>query len=243
MENNDPRAEGPADSDRAGETAEESAPEDPNPGTAAAERSWRSTPTWMAATLVVLALLVGYLAGRPSYPLDTGADAGFLRDMSAHHAQAVDMSMVVLDKTDDARLHTVATDMARTQQAQIGIMQGWLMEWDLPSRGPEEPMAWMAESGHDHGGGEGEVPDRMPGLATDEELAELDEAEGEEAEIIFLDLMIDHHEGGIDMAEAEVELGGEDMVVDFAQGMVDAQQSEIDLMERMLEERGVDPQD
>lgn len=248
MEHNDRHAEDSADSDGTEETAGEAAPEgdaadEPAAEAPAPESSWRSTPTWMAVTLVVLALLVGYLAGRPSHPLDTSADAGFLRDMSAHHAQAVDMSMVILDKTDDPQLHTVATDMARTQQAQIGIMQGWLMEWELPSRGPEEPMTWMADSGHDHGGGEGEVPDRMPGLATDEELVGLEEAEGEETEIIFLDLMIDHHQGGIDMAEAEVELGGEDMVVDFAQGMVDAQQSEIDLMERMLEDRGVDPQD
>ncbi|MBE3000098.1 DUF305 domain-containing protein [Nocardiopsis sp. HNM0947] len=248
MEHNDPRADGSADSDGTGETAEDPL-EDTNPEEgagpedAAPKGSWRSTPTWMAVTLVVLALVAGYLAGRPSHPLDTSADAGFLRDMSAHHAQAVDMSMVILDKTDDPQLHTVATDMARTQQAQIGIMQGWLMEWELPSRGPEEPMAWMAGTDHDHGGGEGEAPERMPGLATDEQLVDLDEAEGEEAEIIFLELMIDHHQGGIDMAEAEAELGSEDMVVDFAQGMVDAQQSEIDLMERMLGDRGVDPED
>lgn len=150
--------------------------------------------------------------------------------------------MVILDKTDDRQLHTIATDMTRTQQAQIGMMQGWLMEWELPSRGTEQPMAWMAGSGHDHGGGAGEVPERMPGLATDEELEELDGAEGEEAEIIFLELMIDHHIGGIEMAEAEVELGGEDIVVDLAQGMADAQQTEVDLMEGMLEDRGVEPQ-
>ncbi|WP_017610991.1 DUF305 domain-containing protein [Nocardiopsis xinjiangensis] len=233
MEHNDQHAETSADIDGAEEPTEET---EPGP-------SWRSTPTWIAVTLAVLALVAGFLAGRPSYPLDNSADAGFLRDMTAHHAQAVDMSMVILDKTDDRQLHTVATDMTRTQQSQIGMMQGWLMEWELPSRGTEQPMTWMAGSGHDHGGGDGEAPERMPGLATDEELEELDRAEGEEAEIIFLELMIDHHLGGIEMAEAEVELGGEDMVLDFAQGMIDAQQTEVDLMEGMLEDRGVDPED
>lgn len=203
--------------------------------TAAPPVSERSVPLWMAVTLVVLALVGGFLLGRPSYPLDTGADAGFLRDMSAHHAQAVDMSMVIIDKTEDVELHTVATDMARTQQAQIGIMQGWLDAWGLNSRSPEPPMTWM--KGHDHGGGEGEVPGAMPGLATDEQLVELGDAEGEEAEVLFLELMIAHHLGGIEMAEAEVDLGNEDLVTNLAQGMVNAQQSEVENMERILELR------
>jgi uncharacterized protein (DUF305 family) len=199
----------------------------------------RSVPIWTTVILVILALALGYLAGRPSYPLDNSADAGFLRDMSSHHAQAVDMSMVVLDRTDDPTLYLVATDIARTQQAQIGIMQGWLTLWGLNSRGAEPPMTWMADSEHDHGGTDN-VPDAMPGLATSEEMVSMEEAEGVEAEVMFLELMIAHHEGGIDMAEAEVELGREERVMNFAQGMVNAQRSEIELMESMLAERGVD---
>jgi uncharacterized protein (DUF305 family) len=202
----------------------------------------RAVPLWITAVLVVLAVAVGFLAGRPSAPLDTSADAGFLRDMSAHHAQAVDMSMLILDKTEDPELYTVATDITRTQQAQIGMMQGWLTIWGLNSRGSEPPMTWMAGSGHDHGGTDG-VPDTMPGLATSEEMVSLEDAEGVEAEIIFLELMIAHHEGGIDMAEAEVELGREELVTDFAQGMADAQLTEIDMMESMLEKRGVTVED
>ncbi|MFE3460395.1 DUF305 domain-containing protein [Nocardiopsis aegyptia] len=205
-------------------------------------RARRTVPLWTTAVLVVLALAAGYLAGRPSAPLDTSADAGFLRDMSSHHAQAVDMSMLILEKTEDPELSIVATDITRTQQAQIGIMQGWLTMWGLNSRGSERPMTWMADSEHDHGGTDN-VPDAMPGLATPEEMAELEEAEGVEAEILFLELMIAHHEGGIDMAEAEVELGGEPMVTDLAQGMADAQLTEIDAMENMLEERGVTVED
>lgn len=200
----------------------------------------RPVPLWVAVILIALALVTGFLLGRPSYPLDTSADAGFLRDMSTHHAQAVDMSMVILGKTDDPELHTVAMDMARTQQAQIGIMQGWLMAWELPARASEPPMTWMEGHDHSHGGGsaEGEVPETMPGLATPEQLVELDEAEGEEAEVLFLELMIDHHLGGIEMAEAEVELGREDLVINLAQGMINAQESEVENMERLLELRG-----
>lgn len=209
----------------------DSAPDGETPSRA----SWRSVPMWTTVILVVLALGGGYLLGRPSYPLDTGADAGFLRDMSAHHAQAVDMSMIILEKTEDPELHTVATDIARTQQAQIGIMQGWLMAWDLHARGAQEPMAWM--EGHDHGGEGGEVPDTMPGLASSEEMVSLEDSEGVEAELLFLELMIAHHRGGVEMAEAEVELGQEELVTDFAQGMADAQLKEIELMEGMIDQR------
>ncbi|WP_304453582.1 DUF305 domain-containing protein [Nocardiopsis sp. YSL2] len=202
----------------------------------------RTVPLWITAVLVVLAVAAGFLAGRPSAPLDTSADAGFLRDMSSHHAQAVDMSMLIMEKTEDPDLFIVATDITRTQQAQIGIMQGWLTMWGLNSRGSERPMTWMADSEHDHGGTDN-IPDAMPGLATTEEMEELEEAEGVEAEILFLELMIAHHEGGIDMAEAEVELGGEQMVTDLAQGMADAQLTEIDMMEDMLEDRGVTVED
>ncbi|MFE1168793.1 DUF305 domain-containing protein [Nocardiopsis sp. NPDC058789] len=229
------------DTDRADEESYEdgTAESDANPedegDTSAPSSPGRSVPLWMTVTLVALALVGGLLLGRPSYPLDTSADAGFLRDMSTHHAQAVDMALLVMDRTDDVEVHTIATDMARTQQAQIGMMQGWLSSWGLTARASEPPMTWMAA--HDHGGGEGVVPETMPGWATEEEMVRLTDAEGEEAEVLFLELMIAHHLGGIDMAEAEVELGNEDLVTTFAQGMVDAQQSEVDNMERLLELR------
>lgn len=215
----------------------EDGPEDTEaPSEAAPPRaSRRSVPLWTAVILLALALVGGYLLGRPSQPLDTGPDAGFLRDMSAHHAQAVDMSMLILEESEDPELRTVATDIARTQQAQIGIMQGWLMAWELNSRGAQPPMTWM--EGHDHGGGDGETPDSMPGLASPEEMEALETTGGVEAEILFLELMIAHHHGGVDMAEAEVSLGREDLVVDLAQGMVESQQKEIDLMEEMITQR------
>ncbi|MCY9787798.1 DUF305 domain-containing protein [Nocardiopsis sp. EMB25] len=200
----------------------------------------RAVPLGITVVLVTLALVVGYLVGRPSSPLDNSADAGFLRDMSSHHAQAVDMSYVIMDKTQDPELRIMAVDIARTQQGQIGIMQGWLTMWGLNSRGSEPPMTWMEGSEHDHGAGEGVVPEWMPGLATPEEMDALREAEGVDAEILFLELMIAHHEGGIDMAEVEVELGGEELVTDLAQGMADAQEKEIRAMEAMLADRGVD---
>ncbi|UPT23132.1 DUF305 domain-containing protein [Thermobifida alba] len=207
--------------------------------TASLPRVPRRVPLPVVVFLVVLAAAAGLLVNRSDTPLDSSADAGFLRDMSAHHAQAVEMALIIYDKTEEPMLKTVAYDMAVTQQGQIGRMDGWLAAWDLPMRGSQPPMTWMA--GHDHGGGGGEVPDRMPGLATEEQMEALRAASGVEAEILFLELMIEHHRGGVDMAEAAVELAAEEKVVSLAQGMIDAQESEIDLMNDMLVERGAEP--
>lgn len=126
----------------------------------------RPVPVWIVAALLVVALAVGYLVGRPSVPLDNSADAGFLRDMSVHHSQAVDMSMIILDKTDDETLTTLAEDIARTQQAQIGRMHGWLVQWDLSIRGGQPSMSWM--EGHGHQGGESD--ETMPGWVPEDRM-------------------------------------------------------------------------
>lgn len=208
--------------------------------------SRRTLPLPITLAFVALALIGGYLLGRPGYPLDNSADAGFLRDMSVHHAQAVDMALLVHERSDDPGIVRLAHDMTRTQQEQIGRMQGWLVQWGLPARSSRPAMEWMA--GHDHGGsadgadaeGTGAMVGEdglMPGMATDEELAELREAEGVEAEIVFLELMIPHHISGVEMAEAAVELAEESYVVELARGMAEAQESEIELLEELLAER------
>ncbi|CAM4127834.1 DUF305 domain-containing protein [Nocardiopsis rhodophaea] len=195
----------------------------------------RPVPLWLTAAIAVVALLGGFLLGRPAVPLDNSADAGFLRDMSVHHSQAVDMSLLILEKSDDPQLSILAQDIARTQQAQIGRMRGWLVQWGLNIRGVQPPMAWMA--GHGSHGAD-EAPDTMPGWVPDEQMEKLEEAEGTEAEILFLRLMIDHHKGGIDMAKTAVAAADQKIVTDFAAGMAKAQQSEIELMEDMLADRG-----
>ena len=78
----------------------------------------------------------------------------------------------------------------------------------------------------------------MPGLATDAELAQLRSLTGVDAEKLFLKLMIAHHNGGIDMAEAVLARTTNKTVSSLARGMVKAQQSEVDYMEGLLAKRG-----
>lgn len=88
----------------------------------------------------VLALIAALVTGgfivhemRDRTPGEDPAGAGFLRDMQEHHTQAVEMAMVIRDRTDDEQLKAMATDIAFSQTSQIGQMQGYLRLWDLKS--------------------------------------------------------------------------------------------------------------
>src|SRR5687768_6203740 len=86
-----------------------------------------------AGLLVVLVLGGGMLLGRGMSSgverIDDPVDVGFAQDMKTHHAQAVEMSAIVHERSDDPDLGYLALDIMTTQQAQIGMMSGWLDQW------------------------------------------------------------------------------------------------------------------
>lgn len=205
------------------------------------------TRTIVLAIVGVAALIIAsFVAGRMTattevVPNNTSAEAGFARDMQLHHQQAVEMSMIVRDATDDPDIRLLAYDIALAQQQQVGQMFSWLTVWGLPQAASEPSMTWMVRpgrsgTGHDHGAdGAAHVPgEPMPGLATDEQMAELRAATGVEAEKLYLTLMIAHHVGGVDMAEAILDRSTNRVVTNLARGMIAAQQSEIDYMQELL---------
>ena len=183
--------------------------------------------------LAVLAVLAGLasIVWQPgqSTPDDTSAEAGFARDMAEHHAQAVDMALIIRDRTDDDALRQFTIDIVLTQQSQIGMMAGWLQVWGLRPAGGEPNMAWMD---HDH-----DATGRMPGMATPQQLAGLRSMPLPEAEVSFLRLMIAHHLGGVDMARALLARSDHDVVTRLAQSIINGQQAEIGLMNLWLAER------
>ncbi|WP_312874967.1 DUF305 domain-containing protein [Actinomadura litoris] len=195
--------------------------------------------TVVLAALLVAAALATLAMTRSGGPGADGPEAGFARDMSTHHAQAVRMSFLVRDRTRDPAVRLLAYDIINTQSAQIGMMTAWLDEWGAPKTDPAGPMRWMSgHPGHGAASPGGTAPARMPGMASREQLAELEKAEGRDAELRFLRLMIAHHRGGVGMAEAVLARTGRDRVRRLARTMVDGQNAEITLMNRMLAERG-----
>ncbi|MEV6502333.1 DUF305 domain-containing protein [Streptomyces prunicolor] len=194
-----------------------------------------------AATALVAAGAITYAVaedggGSSNSPTPTAdsADAGFARDMAVHHQQAVEMSYIVRDRTKDVEVRRLAYDIAQTQANQRGMLLGWLDLWGLPKVSADPPMTWMG-MGDMASGKDGAL---MPGMATNTELKKLNTLSGKPAEVLFLQLMTDHHKGGIHMAEGCVEKCRVGVEKRLAQGMVDAQQSEIQLMADMLKARG-----
>lgn len=192
-----------------------------------------------AVAALVLGVVLGILLGGETEPGDTSPEAGFARDMSVHHAQAVELAFLVRDRTDDPEVRTMAYDIINTQRAQLGMFSGWLQQWDLPQTSDTAPMAWTdAPHGMDDMGSmEVESYDDMPGMASDADVERLRQAEGVEAEVEFLELMIAHHTGGVEMAEAVLPLTDRGEVDYLAQTIVDGQSAEIATMEQMLASR------
>ncbi|WP_189540552.1 DUF305 domain-containing protein [Streptomyces gelaticus] len=166
-------------------------------------------------------------------PSDTSVDAGFARDMSVHHQQAVEMSFIVRDRTSDEAVRRLAYDIINTQANQRGMMLGWLEMWGRAKSSSAPPMEWMGHTFTPRGDGS-----LMPGMATDTELDRLRAAKGKDAEVLFLKLMTSHHRAGAEMAQAAAGSADTDAIRNLAAGMVQGQQSEIALMADMLKERG-----
>ncbi|GAA2095152.1 hypothetical protein GCM10009759_23090 [Kitasatospora saccharophila] len=213
-----------------------------------AGRRGRRAFWWPAALAAVVALGLGVpalvsgstpasgsAATASAAPATDSADAGFARDMATHHQQAIDMSFIIRDRTQDEAVRGFAFDIINTQANQRGMLMGFLDQWGLSQSTTAKPMAWMGHSYEAHDGS------LMPGMATNSELDELRSLSGKDAEVFFLQLMIKHHKAGAEMAQAYVDAGTNAPEKRLAQGMVDAQHAEIQLMTDMLAERGAQP--
>jgi uncharacterized protein (DUF305 family) len=160
-------------------------------------------------------------------PGNDSPEAAFARDMIIHHAQAVQMAEIIRDKTNSDSMRLLASDISLTQQAQIGIMQGWLGVWGLPITGDEPAMAWMGHPTHG----------LMPGMATPEEIDRLSELPSDGADVLFLKLMIAHHQAAVPMAEAVLKRTEEPEVRDLAKAIIESQRAEIENMKAMVDEK------
>lgn len=222
------------------------------------ESRGRSSRTPILFAAMVAALLVGAAAGMliatargsggEAVPDADSVDVGFAQDMRMHHLQAVTMAGIERDRTADPILRGLAFDIESTQLAQASEMAGWLTVWvqpDLPAPGAGH-MKWMSEGGtHSHSNGEGGQTtgsvDRMPGMASTEEINKLRKLSGQELDVFFLQLMLRHHEGGLEMAEYAAEHSSRGYVRNLASKIVQSQENETALMKKYLTERGAQP--
>ena len=188
--------------------------------------------TLVALVLVVTGFMLGTFVPRGDDPaVHNDVDIGFLQDMRIHHEQAVTMAVVyrslAATGTDlNDALQTLALEIQNHQSAETGRMVQLLRLFGAAETNESDRvMGWM---------GHAMAMDEMPGLASDAELDSLYRARGTEADRIFAELMIAHHEGGVHMAEFAAKNARNPEVRALAESMVKAQTGEVAELERAL---------
>ena len=213
--------------------------------TAGAENE-ETLPWWMNPVNIVLLVVtaavlmgaIGFVVGEQrGQSSNNASDVGFLQDMRIHHEQAVNMGLIYLDASSAAidaeggspsrgTLRLIAREIIVNQSNESGRMVQLLRQFGAnETNESDQVMAWM---------GEPTPLAQMPGYASDEQLVALRNARGAEADTLFAELMIAHHEGGVHMAEHVAMHGANDEVVALANSMVSSQQGEINEMKMLL---------
>jgi len=161
---------------------------------APAERRWRRELP--KALEIALALVLAFSVGRLTVHTSTSpkpgtVDLGFTQDMAVHHEQAVLMADLAQSRGGMA-IASVANGILINQSQEIGLMRGWLKLWHRPAADPT-PMSWMPMMAG--------ARRSMPGMATPAQLTRLASLTGTRFDVLFLQLMIRHHEGGLQMCQ------------------------------------------
>ncbi len=168
--------------------------------------------------------------GTTESPAVAGAPAGFDADdvafatnMIPHHQQAVDLTALVPGRSTNPELIALAQQISGAQAPEIDAMKAFLVQW---KENPDD------DTGHDAHGGMA-----MAGMVDEAAMAKMKTLNGTAFDVLWLQSMIGHHQGAIEMAKAELANGQNVDAKQLAQNIIDAQQAEIDQMQKMLASR------
>jgi uncharacterized protein (DUF305 family) len=198
------------------------------------ERRGPGTALWIV--LVVAALVFGGAIGwritkgdGPERPGRDSVDVGLFQDMGTHHNQAIAMAFTYLEHGTDPLLRQIAGEILIYQASEIGVMNDHLAQWNQQGTEEDTAMGWMGMR----------VPrDEMLGLATPEQMDELAAARGTELDQLFTRLMIDHHVGGIHMAQYAAAHAETETARSWAEAMTHGQKGEIAELNRWRVQHG-----
>ncbi|MFC9165204.1 DUF305 domain-containing protein [Streptomyces fungicidicus] len=151
-------------------------------------------------------------------------DVSFAQGMIPHHQQAIQMSKMAASQASSTEVKDLAARIEKAQDPEIETMSGWLESWgeDVPSSMP----------GMDHGGHSGSSD--MPGMMDTEDMDELMKASGKGFDTMFLTMMVEHHEGAVEMATTEKDKGRYGPAKKLAGDIITAQNAEIEEMNKLL---------
>jgi uncharacterized protein (DUF305 family) len=149
------------------------------------------------------------------------ADVRFATDMIPHHQQAIEMARIAETRASNAQVKDLATRIKKAQDPEIATMSGWLRQWGQPVPSTTPGMG--------HGGHAG-----MPGMMTEQEMKDLMAASGTGFDRMFLQMMIRHHQGAIEMANTEQQQGQDPQAKQLAAKIASDQAAEIKEMQDLL---------
>lgn len=146
------------------------------------------------------------------------ADVTFAKGMIPHHRQAVEMADLAPSRADSAEVKTLATDIRKAQAPEIKTLSGWLTSWgeEVPAKGAMDHSM--------HGGG----------MMTAEEMQRLKDSSGKAFDTAFMEMMIKHHEGAVEMARTEQADGAYAPAKEMAGQIITSQSTEIEQMNKLL---------
>jgi len=150
----------------------------------------------------------------------TQADVTFAQQMVPHHQQAVEMAKLVPSRSSNQQVLALASQIQQAQDPEIQTMTGWLQTW-----GAAAPMTGSMP-GMDHGS--------MPGMMTSDDMTKLGQVKGAAFDRLWLQMMIQHHQGAVEMAKTELQQGASNEARQLAQQIIDTQQKEIATMNQLL---------
>lgn len=174
----------------------------------------------LGVALLFLGFSVAVFVGRDRPPGAGSVDVGFVQDMVSHHEQAIEMALLQVADGSDPTVRSFASEVLLFQSRELGVMDQMLHEWGFSrSDRSDEAMAWMDMR---------PVPvEEMPGMIPDDRVEELEDAQGADADALFLELMAEHHVGGLHMAQYAAENADDHDVRELAARMARNQSMEI----------------
>ena len=203
--------------------------------------NYRRTLSVISATFVAGALIAACSSSDSSHSTMTtmaavtipatanfnATDVGFAQGMIPHHAQAVEMADMAIATSTNADVLSLAKQIKAAQNPEIETMTGWLQGWGqaVPS------TTSMAGGGHDMTNMSGMM---MDGMMSDADMKRLESSTGTAFDRLWIELMIQHHEGAVRMSQDEIAEGKNPDTKDLAQAIITSQQSEITKMNALL---------
>ncbi|WMD08473.1 DUF305 domain-containing protein [Streptomyces sp. FXY-T5] len=152
-------------------------------------------------------------------------DVAFAQGMIPHHRQALEMARLAADRASSGTVKDLAKRIEKAQDPEIRTMSGWLKTWG--EKVPEGTGAGGTDhSGSGHSG--------MPGMMCGEDMAALEKLTGKAFDVQFLTMMVEHHEGAVEMAGTERSKGRHTAAKAMADDIVTAQNAEISEMNKLL---------